>query len=304
MSWKPALDPAVDLKALPLTPEEGFVASRLDGRMDVREVTLATGLGTERVQAALAHLVALRAVAPMEAEADGEDEASEAQGTHRKLFENALHALPVEERIAKAKGAREPELSALCFDPLPQVVQSLLTNPSVGLVHARLIAAHHRTAQGLDPLLAEPQFARDPGVRRFLLRNPQLQPAHARRLYAHARLMDQFKLVTSRETTDQVRRTARELLRQRFATGATPEERVEVIFKTEGRCLTSLVGLTFDAKTTALLASRPYASTLLVQNLARFSATPPPVLLQLARQELVKRNPSLKAMVERHPNFP
>jgi hypothetical protein len=311
MSWKPALKSGVDLRALPLTPEEGFVASRMDGLLDLHQLSLVTGLSEERVTAAVARLVELAAAEPeggAVAPSPGEDEEKDpaepdSYGTHRGLYERTLHPLPLQERIARAQSAREPELSALCFDPLPEVVQSVLNNPSVGLTHARLIAAHHRTAAGLEALLSRAAFAADTGVRRFILKNPQLQPAHVRRLFGASRLLQQFKIVISREVTEQVHRTARELLRSRFAS-APADERVELILKTEGRCLPSLAGLTFDGKTTALLCGRTYGSTMLVQNLARFAATPPVLVAHLLKQELVRRSPSLRTLLERHANAP
>jgi hypothetical protein len=41
-------------------------------------------------------------------------------------------------------------------------------------------------------------------------------------------------------------------MRQRFG-GGPAEERVELILKTEGRCLTALTGIPIDGKTASLL---------------------------------------------------
>ena len=68
------------------------------------------------------------------------NEPEEPAGTHRKLYETALHQLGPDERTARAKAAEDPELSALCFDPLPSVVHALLENPRFGLTQARLVA--------------------------------------------------------------------------------------------------------------------------------------------------------------------
>src|SRR4051812_50170535 len=62
--WKPALIPGIDLRGLPLTPEEGFVASRLDGLTDLHGISVGTGLSAERVAAALDRLVSLGAGPP------------------------------------------------------------------------------------------------------------------------------------------------------------------------------------------------------------------------------------------------
>ncbi len=74
--------------------------------------------------------------------------------------------------------------------------------------------------------------------------------------------------------------------------------------KTEGRCLTMLMGLPVDSKTTSQLCSRTFGSTLLVQNLARWSPAPPQLIAHLLKQELVRRSPTLRMLLERHPNAP
>ena len=311
MAWKPSLNPGVALLDLSLTPEEGFVAYRLDGATDVQGLAVATGLPLERVEAALEKLVSLGAVSPRpgtpgelpaEAEAETEDDAETAEagepaaGTNRKLYEMALRQLAPHERAARAKAAEEPELSAFCFDPLPAVVHALLDNPRFGLVQARLVAER---VGGM----ASSRLSADASVRRALLRNPQLPAGLLRRLYGGRRLLEQHKLVISRDVPEQTRRTARELLRGRFST-ADAEERVEVIVKTEGRCLASLAGLPVDGKTAALLCGRTYSSTLLVQNISRWAACPPSLIAHVLKQELVRRSPSLRLQLQRHPNAP
>jgi hypothetical protein len=308
--WKPVLNSGLELRALPLTQEEGFVASRLDGATDLHGLSAVTGLPPERISAALDKLVSLGAVLPRPAEAgdpaaetESVEDAAESAGTQRKLYETTLRQLGAEERTARARTAEEPELSALCFDPMPGVVRSLLENPRFGLPQARLVAAHHATSSGLEAVASRSSFAADAGVRRALLRNAQLPAALLRRLYSGRRLLEQYKLVVSREVPEQTRRTARELLRARFS-GADGDERVEAIVKTEGRCLGALAGLAIDGKTAALLCSRTYTSTLLVQNMSRWSACPPALVAHLMKQEVVRRSPSLKLLLQRHPNAP
>jgi hypothetical protein len=43
---------------------------------------------------------------------------------------------------------------------------------------------------------------------------------------------------------------------------------------------------------------------LIIENLARWPATPPPVILHLLKQPLIRQMPALKAMLKRHPNCP
>jgi hypothetical protein len=302
--WKPSLDPDVDLLGLPLTPEEGFVASRLDGATDARGLSIVTGLPPERIEAALEKLASFGAVARPETADEDEPEApGESAGTHRKLYETTLRDLDPAEREARARTATEPELSALCFDPLPAVVHALLENARFAPAQARLVAAHHPTPAGLEAIAARASFAADAGVRRALLRNPQLPAGTLRRLYAGRRLLEQYKLVVSHEVPEQTRRTARELLRTRFAS-ADADERVEVIVKTEGRCLAALSGVPIDGKTAAQLCARTYGSTLFVQNISRWSACPPSLIAHLLKQEIVRRTPALKLALQRHPNAP
>lgn len=334
MAWKPRLVPGVDVRQLPLSPLHGFVLSRVDGAADVTSIAQGTGLPRERVETLLRELISAGALeasadaAPAEAveappPADAPTEASDAAdapaeaveepddaaaeepepGTHRQRFETTLHHLTADERRVRAQNAVDPDLSALCFDPLPAVIQALLENPNTGLTQARLVAKHHRNPVGLEAIAAKAAFAADAGVRRGLLHNPQLPQSLYRRLWSARRLLEQHKIIISREVPEQTRRVAREVMRARFSTGPS-EEKAELILKTEGRCLAALVGLPIDSKTTALLCARTYGSNLFIQNLARWSAAPPQLIAHLLRQDLVRRMPMLRTLLERHPNAP
>ncbi|WP_257309432.1 hypothetical protein [Geothrix fuzhouensis] len=324
MTWRPIPRVDVDSRALPLDPRQGYLLSRLDGTLDLPTLAALTGLEEGELAGMLHELVALGAVAveepsapvaphpaiepnPGESEPRGEEADEDAPlvaaraATHRQLFEHQLHARPVDERVALAHAAVEPELSAFCFDPTAEVIRAVLENPRVGPVHARLLAAHHRTSAGLEALGGRAAFTNDPGVRRALLQNPLLPASLYRRLWSSRRLLEQYLVATSRDAPEQVRAMARDLLRASF-TQRTGEEKAELIFTTEGRCLASLVGLTLDGHATALLCRRTYVSTLLIQNLGRWSATPPQLIAHLRRQDTVKRNAPLRQLLERHPN--
>lgn len=315
MTWKPSPREGAD-PALPLDSRQGYLLSRLDGTLDVPTLASVMNLGEDQVTALLEELVALGAVVPAtppdpepaieetEAGAEAEEEPSLAaarSATHRQLFEQHLHHRPVDQRVAQARVAVEPDLGAWCFDPTAEVIRAVLENPRAGTLHARLIAAHHRTAAGLEALGGRLAFTNDPGVRRALLQNPLLPPGLYRRLWSSRRLLDQYLVAISREATEQVRSMARDLLRTSFNQRAG-EERVELILTTEGRCLASLAGATLDSHATALMCRRTYISTLLIQNLARWSAAPPPLIAHLRRQDVVKRNAMLRQLLERHPN--
>lgn len=336
--WTPKPIPSAAVAKLPLTPEEGFLLSRLDGFTPVRHLPALTGIPPERIQAILARLVEHGAVQPPpapapppaprtgaaseeqqagseeplptgEQEPTGEEEEPEdasaeaAAGNWRRLFEQRLHPLPEDERARRARAAEDPELSAFCFDPVPAVIKSVLENTRVGLGHARLIARHHHNPVGLEALCGRAAFASDAGVRRWLVRNPQLASSLFRRLWSGRRLMEQYKVAMDRDVPEGTRRTAREVMRTRFNT-APAEERVELILNTEGRVLASLVGLAVDGKTAALLCGRTYRSPMLIQNIARWSAAPPALIVHLIKQEAVRRQPQLRQLLQRHPNAP
>jgi hypothetical protein len=336
--WTPKPIPSAALAKLPLTPEEGFLLSRLDGATPVKHLTALTGFPPERIQAILTRLVehgavlpaptsspaapapatGVRADAPSEEDPPVEDEeplaaqeeeapedatVEAAAGNWRQIFERQLHPLPEDERASRARGAEDPELSAFCFDPVPAVIKSVLENTRVGLGHARLIARHHHNPVGLEALCGRAAFVADTGVRRWLVRNPQLPAGLYRRLWSGRRLLEQYKVAMDRDVPEGTRRTAREVMRTRFNT-APAEERVELILHTEGRVLASLVGLAVDGKTAALLCGRTYRSPMLIQNIARWSAAPPALIAHLLKQEAVRRQPQLRMLLQRHPNAP
>lgn len=300
--WKPKLAPTIQLTALPLTPSEGFFVSRIDGQTSPRDLALLTGLPADQVNALLERLVNEGAVLPPDPEPEQDPEPEVSEGaTLLQLYRERFHPLPSDERAARAATARDVNLSALCFDPVPGVIQRVLENPYTGLEQARLIAAHHQTSTGLEFLLGRADLMRDTQVQRLLFRNPQLNEGQLRRLTQTKRLLELWKLSTSREVTSQTRTNTAKLLRTRFVT-APAEERVELIFTSEGRALAGLSGLSVDGKTTALLCARSYGSTLLIQNLARWSASPHALITHLLRQPVVLRQPRLRTMLEQHPN--
>ena len=236
-------------------------------------------------------------------ERDDVEPPAEETREYRKLFEAELHALPIDQRVALAGTATGARLSALCFDPVAKVIAALFDNTATGLEHARLIAFHHRDPRALDLLVHRPAIAADPQVHRRLLKNPALTEPQQKRLLSGKRLLEIHRLSLDRDVPDKSRASARTLFRARYAT-ASAEERVDLVWSTEGRVLIALSGLTFDSRMTSILCSKTYASITLVQNLARFPAAPPALLAHLLRQPLVKRQPHLKNLLLAHPNTP
>lgn len=312
-AWKPTLA-AVDLRSMSLTTEEGFVASRIDGRTTLDELTLLTGFDVSRVKAIVARLIEEGAVlapatpfspipSPQE---DGEEplvEEPASSSSHLKLYREVFHELSPDARVHAASIEQGVALSALCFDPLPGVIQAVLSNPQSGPEQLRLIAAHHQNSAGLEWLVQRPEVMRDAHVQRLLWRNPQLNEGQLRRLIQHKRLLEVWKLAVSREATAQTRAGTAKVLRTRFGS-ASAEEKVELIITTEGRALAGLAGIPVDGKTTALLCSRTYSSLFLVQNLANWPTAPPALIAHLLKQAIVARQPQLRAALSRHPNAP
>jgi hypothetical protein len=306
---------------LNLSAQEGDVLSRIDGVTNVEQLGLVMDLDPGEIRAILDRLVqqgAIEAPAPSPASAlptaapvsavpaasGGITGDTEAFGsTHRQLFETRFHSRPEDERAALAKSAEDPELSALCFDPVPAVIHEVLQNPRMGLSHARLIAAHHKNPVGLDAVAARPAFLNDREVQRLLLRNSQSSEPLVRRLLASRPMPQIYVSCQSPELPERHRTTARSVLRSQFSS-ASPDERVHLILTSEGRALGTLSGLTIDGRTVALLCARTLSSLLLVENLASWSATPPALIAHLLKQPLVRRSPALTLRLKRHPNCP
>jgi len=241
---------------------------------------------------------------PAEGDVTDPDEANP-QDLHnyRKIFEVKYHKLTPDERVKAAKFVDGADLMALCFDPDPHVVKAILENDRASLEHARLIAAHHRNPVGLAALCERVTILKDGRVQRMLLRNPQLTEALARKILMPKRLLEIYKASNDRDVGDRTRTTAKGLFKGKFSR-ATPEEKFEVIWNTEGRVLPALLGQTIDMKTAALFCARNFTSVVLIQAFSRFPATPPSILSHMLRQPLVKRHVHIRNMVLQHPNVP
>lgn len=237
-------------------------------------------------------------------EEKAEDEASEGdEANARKLYNTELAKLEQPEREAMAKSAKEPHLSALCFDPHHAVIARVFENPSAGLQHARLVARNHHTPQGLDIVIHRAELFRDLQVQRLLLQNTMLQEPQLKRILQPKRLAEIYKVALSREIPEKNRQKSRGILRSKWSM-TDGEERAGLVFTTEGRCLMMLTGLPFDSQTTSLLCQKTYTSLLLIQNLARFGASPPQLLSHLLKQAIVRRQPHLRTLITQHPNCP
>ena len=360
------------MKALRLTAEEGFVLSRLDAPLSVKELVDLTGIEAARVveiveglatQGAIdvdreggapaaapaasvqsASPVAARAQPVREEEEESKDDAAPEQTTaeieaaeveaqtaaaepgdgaddedpedkidgmsfadrsreYQKIYERVYHPLQRDERVAAALTVDGADLFALCLDPDPQVIHSILANPHSGLPHARMIATHHRTHVGLDLIARRSEFLSDQQVQRRLVANPQLPEMVLRKIVNPKLLTEVYKLAINREIPEKSRNLTRELLNKKFML-ASADERAAMLIKTEGRCLVLLINAALDARTTQMLVSKTSYSLLFIQNLARWSATPPALLVHLLKQPIVRQNMGLRKMILKHKNVP
>ena len=236
-------------------------------------------------------------------DAESEEARAAKEQDYRKLYESRFHVLTVDVRVGLAKTAHGIDLLALCLDADSRVVASILENATCGLQHVRLIALHHRTSTGLEIVTRRNDFLRDMLVERRLLRNPMSGDTVLSRVFASKRVFQTYKIAIDRDVPELTRAKGRGFLRQKFGKAA-PEERADLVIRTEGRCLILMTGCTFDAKTTSILCGRPYNSVLFIQNLAKFSATPPALLAHLVKQPFVRKITPLKKLLLQHPNMP
>ena len=222
---------------------------------------------------------------------------------YRWLYESQLKKMSRDQRLELARTASGEILYALCLDPFPGVVEAILQNPTVELNHARMIARYHDKGIGLGHLARRSQFLNDPLVQRHLLRNVQTPQNVLQRMLRAKPLARLYKLNFSREVAEPATRVARQVFRSQFQT-APAEERIALVFRTEGRCLQMLPGIPLDEAFVALFVKRAIHSMLLVQSLARHSATPPSIIRHLWKQPVVKRQVHLRSMLLKHPNCP
>ena len=233
---------------------------------------------------------------------DAEEEAR-TEREYRKIYETVYHPMSRDERVKAAGEVSGARLLALCLDADPQVIHAVLTNPLVTLECPRMIATHHRTHIGLENVAKRSDFLADALVQRRLLRNPQLPNTILGRMVSPKLMMEVYKIAIDREIPERSRMMTREVLRKKFMLSSS-DERAALLFKTEGRCLVLLVNCSLDAHATQILCSKNSYTMLFIQNLARWSATPPALLAHLLKMPVVRRNLGLRKMLLKHPNTP
>lgn len=231
------------------------------------------------------------------------DEEKRNERAYRQIYETVYHPMSRDERIKKAQEVTGSDLFALCFDPDPQIIHAVLSNSHAGFDHARLIALHHRTHVGLEAVAKRSDYIKDALVQRRLLRNPQLPGTILNRMVNPKLIMDVYKIAIDREIPERTRVMTREILRKKFML-ASSDEKASLILKTDGRCLILLVNCSLDAHATKILCGKQTYTVLFIQNVARWSASPPALLAHLLKTAVVRRNMGLRKMILKHPNMP
>jgi hypothetical protein len=221
----------------------------------------------------------------------------------RRIYDAVYRPMDRDRRMAEARLVEGANLMALCLDPEPQMVFALQENPRFGLGEARFIAFHHRTQSGLELLTRNAEIVKDSLVQRRLLRNPQLPDPLLRKIVHGKMLGDTYKIAIDREVPERTRVNTAELLRRKFML-AGGDEKAALVIKTEARCLLLLTNCAFDAQTTQILCGRTGWTMLCIQNLVRWSATPPQLLRALLKLPIIRQNVGMRKLLLKHPNMP
>jgi hypothetical protein len=166
-----------------------------------------------------------------------------------------------------------------------------------------MLAVHHRTQMGLEIVAKRTEHLKDSLLQRRLLRNPLLPGTILNRMINPKMLMEVYKVAIDREIPERSRVLTREVLRKKFMLSSS-DEKAALLVKTEGRCLLHLTNCSLDAHATQILCGKSSYSILFIQNLARWSATPPALLSHLLKMQSVRHNVGLRKMLLKHPNTP
>ncbi len=197
------------------------------------------------------------------------------------LEPKAVKNLSEAERVRAVIDADESALVKFCNDSSPAVIHAIVRNPRFNQRHARLIAEHHQSTQGLGALFDNGTITADPSVRAALLQNSVMNEPLLRRLLSHLSLQALYSLSTrTNEMTEQAKREVLALLKQKFQ-AATPDEKVRILVSTEGRCLDKLTGVTLGNDVQRALMLVPQFSAMLAETLSRRSEISPGLKLYI-----------------------
>lgn len=206
-----------------------------------------------------------------------------AKAGYHEVYQSAYKHLSLDEKIRLASTGDSRDLSALCFDIHPQVIQTILQNQQSGLTQARLIARYHHSGAGLDYLTSNPALAGDRGVRESIFRNPVSGEVAWKRCFRFMNLFVLHNFINSREGTEQSIAFAKKELVDKY-NSSTPDVKANFIIRNEGRCLILLGGAAVNVPVAKIIMQRKKVSSILKRNLLRLEAIPPGLKAFLNRQ--------------------
>jgi hypothetical protein len=182
--WTPKPNPSAALAKLPLTPEEGFVLSRLDGATPVKHLTALTGFPPERIQAILARLVEHGAVLPAPTSAPSAPTPRHAPAASPEPQEPVAGS---EEPLAAEEQETPEEATADAMEDASTEVAAgnwrQLFERTLHPLPADERASRARAAE--DPELSAFCFDPVPAVIQCVLENTRVGLAHARLIARH-----------------------------------------------------------------------------------------------------------------------
>ena len=208
-----------------------------------------------------------------------------AKGNHRQVYETQLKHLEIGVLVNQARTASAEDLYPYCYAThKTAVIMAVLQNPNAGPMHARLIAAHHQTAAGITALCSRTDFMRDDGVQRGLMRNSQAPEARLRKMFQRMTLLKVSMKITGHEISQKARHLAKEIFREKFASATTSaSDKVQVLMRSEGRCLDHLPRMPLDRAAINMLKQRSGFSNYMIQRFKRSPGMPKHLILLMEK---------------------
>ncbi|MBU0504756.1 hypothetical protein KJ708_02090 [bacterium] len=205
------------------------------------------------------------------------------KANHRQVYETQLRHLEVGVLVNQARTASAEDLYPYCYAThKTAVIMAVLQNTNAGPMHARLIAAHHQTSAGITALCSRTDFLRDDGVQRGLMRNPQAPEGRLRAMFQRMTLLNVSMKITGHETSQKARTMAKEIFREKFASSATAtSDKVQVLMRSEGRCLDHLPSAPLDLATINMLKQRKGFSHYMIQRFKRIPGIPRSLIVHM-----------------------
>ena len=221
----------------------------------------------------------------------------------RKVYLERFTEMDVDARANAARDGDVFTMRCLSYDPMPRVISALMENPNFSVNEGRIIAREHKSGIGLQMLTARARMLADPEIRRRLLRNGHVSQQIIGALLRGKPLLMIYQVGISHDVPENTKTFARSELRRSFGE-RSPDEKVALILKTDGRILTLVTGVALDGRAISMIVGRSAMSPMLIRNFAQWPTTPPPILVHMLKLPQVQRDKSLQQAILRHPNVP